>query len=349
MSGTPGGFMEVFSQREATDKQISSADNAIKKYLQFAREGLDFQKQMWEQARSDFQPYLDLGHAGIAQLRDIIPRLIDTTLQPYSQQFRNFQYSNKQIDPMTGLARAPELSREIDFQFDPEDEVFKSKLDIVNKETDAWLAKQGLQNSSAARTIKDRAVQGLVNEEVDKQYGRDVANRNYLNQVAMQQYGLDADRGNALYGRMVDERGRLLSDDERALALLGRQYGVDTDLYNKRYGAASDWAKYGAGAAGSAGNMAAPFAQGISNTYQGMGNTVAGGEMYKGNAYANMMNNMSNIAGNQGNTFGNIMSMINRMRSGGGGYGGGGYGGGYAYSGGQPGMTDTYDLDYGYY
>jgi hypothetical protein len=317
MSGTPFGIGETVLGILDSDQQRKAINTATDMMYEFGMKNLDMYKDMWEKSEENFRPYLELGYEGIDQLKNSIPELMETQLQPYSQAFRDFELTGveQEIDPNTGLVQAPTLDRSSGFEFDPNDPVYLAKKAEIDKQTDTWLAKQGLTDSRAEETIKRDAVQGLVNEEVDKQYGRSVDERNYLNNLAMSQYGMDTQSGNALYDRLNDRRNRMMAADESRLSLLGQKYGMDRDLFSTRYGLATDLAKYGAGAAGSTGSISVPYAQGMGNTLSGMGNTMAGSQLANANAntalYQNMMNNMSN----QGNTGWNIYSMINARRS----------------------------------
>lgn len=301
--------VQTLAQHDAAKRQRQALDRATDKMMEMSIKELEQQKYMWDQTRADFQPYMQMGYEGVAQLRDIMPQVLNTTLQPYSQAFRQFQLTQTQIDPYTGLVQTPELQTQGYQGFDPNDPVFQNKLDIVNQQTDAWLAKQGLLNSTAGKTIKDRAVQGLVNEEVDKQYQRDINERAAQNQIAQQQYLLSSGAGEQLYGRMTDERARAMEEDARRMALLQQQYGVDESLFGKRYGMVTDWTKIGQGAAGQAGQLSQAPGMGIASTYGNMGANLASGAMAQG-ALAGQQSQM------MGNTFGGLMNALSQMNQG---------------------------------
>lgn len=103
-SGSPFGIGEYLSAQDQADA-IESAANLEN---DISQQAIDLQLEMWEQAQSDFAPFLELGHAGVDQLVNNVPEWLNQTVAPYYNDLMQFNYSqqpqasNYMIDPVTG-------------------------------------------------------------------------------------------------------------------------------------------------------------------------------------------------------------------------------------------------------
>lgn len=240
----------------------------------------------------------------------------------------------------------PEFQRSLsDFQFNADDPVYQQKLSEKNKQIDRFLAKQGLQGSSAGEEFRQNEMNKLLSEEEGRQYSRAKTERDYMTQTDIEKYGLGAQRGETLYGRTMGQQQSLydrmvqgaLRSDQQALDQLQRQYGTSQNLYGLLYAAGLDLSKLGAGAAGSAGAGSITTGQNVGQQYGLAGQAQAQGALGQSAIWANyasgMGNNMGNVAGSIWQNWGSGGGGAN---SGGGGYyggGGGGYYGNYGVGG----------------
>jgi len=206
----------------------------------------------------------------------------------------------------------PTIAQALNYQFDPNDPVYQQKLKEKNAEIDKFLAKQGLQGSSAGESFRQEQINRLLAEEDARQYDRAKTERDYTTQTTAQQYGLEAARGDTLYNRLYGQAGDLYNRqltgaqafDASQLGALGRQYSVAQDVYGTLYGGALDQAKMGAGAAASAGSASMTTGQGLANTYANMGgamqyagNAAAQGYLAQGQANAGLYQSLGQIGG----------------------------------------------------
>lgn len=171
-----------------------------------------------------------------------------------------------QFSSQAGLPTAPELAVGLNYQFDTNDPVYQQKLAEKNRQIDAFLAKQGLQGSSAGESFRQEQINRLLAEEESRQYGRAVAEREFQTgaktaefgmgmQAGQEQfgrdvtgYGLNVDRSNMLYGRQLNENelayARAKTERDYGTQVAAQQYGLEAQrgdtLYNRLYGQQTD-------------------------------------------------------------------------------------------------------------
>lgn len=104
MSGSPFGIGEFLGAQQNADA-IEHASDVEAAGTQAA---IDMQLQMWEQAQSDFAPFLQYGTQGLSQLTNMVPTWMSQTFAPAYNELMGFNYSNLpnasnyMVDPVTG-------------------------------------------------------------------------------------------------------------------------------------------------------------------------------------------------------------------------------------------------------
>jgi len=196
------------------------------------------------------------------------------------------------------LPDLPTLRQDMDFEWNADDPVYQYKMKQAQEAANRSLSKQGLLNSRAGvNTLSDVAM-NVAAEDIDKQYSRNLAERDYRTQTAMDQYNLASQRGNTLYDRLLNQQntlyGRLTGQQETALGRLGQAYGLGNNMYGTVYGQSLDLAKIGTGAAGAAGTNSMQAGQQIGNNAMAAGNANAQAALASGQAQAGMYNNIGN-------------------------------------------------------
>ncbi len=245
------------------------------------------------------------------------------------------------LSPLT-----PTLEGKVDFQWNQDDPIYQFKLQQAQDAARKSLAKQGLLDSRAGvNTLSDTALR-VGAEDIDKQYSRQVAERDYLTQKAMSEYQMQAQRGDTLYGRLTGQQSALYSglhgNQDTSLSRLAATYGLGNSLYGQVYGQQLDLAKIGTGAAGSAGSNSMALGQQIGSNALYAGNAQAQAQLQAGQAQAGMYNNF-------GNTAMNAASLYSMYGNNGGNsfYGGSNYGGSNPLSQGS-GISWDFGSDGGY-
>ena len=196
------------------------------------------------------------------------------------------------------LPELPTLRQDMDFEWNADDPVYQYKMKQAQEAANRSLSKQGLINSRAGvNTLSDVAM-NVAAEDIDKQYNRNLAERDYRTQTAMDQYNLASQRGNTLYDRLLGQQntlyGRLTGQQETALGRLGQAYGLGSNLYGTVNEQNLNLAKIGAGAANSAGANSMQTGQMIGQNAMAAGNANAQAALASGQAQAGMYNNIGN-------------------------------------------------------
>jgi hypothetical protein len=132
------------------------------------------------------------------------------------------------------------IQRPLDFQFNPNDPSYQTKAKMKEEEINTFLAKQGLMGSTAGQSYFQREMDKFRADEEANQYNRALTERNYLTQSDIDQYRLDADRSNTMYGRDYQT-----AQDLYGRELTERDYGTQADVnrYNMQRQNAMD--RYG--------------------------------------------------------------------------------------------------------
>lgn len=301
ISGVVSSILSSDAQEDAANT-ASQAQQAASRYAidmqaKSSAEALQFQRDAFNTAQSQFQPYLNAGKSGLSQLQGNMPRIFQRTIAPIAQQYG--QYESPTL---------PEFS----YEFNREDPVYQQKLSETNESIDKFLAKQGLQGSSAGEAFRQKQIQSMMAQDESRQYGRatDTYNRDLSGTLTKDQM----------------DRGLMLS-----------QYDVAKDSYGTQYGGQLDLAKMGAGAAGSAGSASMTTGTNMANTSlqtgQAMGaaamqagNAQAQGALAAGQAQAGMWQSFGNTAAGMGNLAMQYFGPQQQTPS----YGGSGWGGQYS-------------------
>ena len=248
------------------------------------------------------------------------------------------------LSPLT-----PTLEGRVDFNWNESDPIYQYKLKQAQDAARASLAKQGLLDSRAGvNTLSDTAM-GVAAEDIDKQYARQVAERDYMTQKAMSEYQMQAQRGDTLYNRLLNQQNSLYSglqgNQDTALSRLGAAYGLGNALYGQVYNQNLDLSKIGTGAAGSAGQTSMATGQQMGQNALYAGNAQANAAMQAGQANAAMWSGLGGVSGNMA---ANYMQFAPQQQSYYGGGSGGFYGGSTGYGGGSfmggmgQGMSSSY-------
>jgi len=228
------------------------------------------------------------------------------------------------------LPELPTLQQDMDFSWNADDPVYQYKMQQAQEAANRSLAKQGLMGSRAGvNTLSDVAM-NVAAEDIDKQYNRNLAERDYRTQTAMDQYNLASTRGNTLYDRLLNQQntlyGRLTGQQETALGRLGQAYSLGNNMYGTVNEQNLNLAKIGTGAAGSAGANSMQAGQQIGNNAMAAGQANAQAALASGQAQAGMYNNIGNSLMQAGATYANYQNSQPSYYSGGNNYYAGGYG-----------------------
>lgn len=200
----------------------------------------------------------------------------------------------------------PTLNQGQVYSFNENDPTYQTMLAQKNREIDAFLAKQGLQGSSAGEAFRQRQLDQFRAEQDTTQYNRFTGERDYATQTALDQYGMEASRGNTLYDRLYGQYSDLYNRnltsaqlaDQQALGQIANQYSAASDVYNTLYGANTALAQFGAGAAGSVSSAGGQAGAGIAGAYQQMGDAQAQAALMAGQANAGMWNALGSTGSN---------------------------------------------------
>jgi len=254
MSALSGIVSSIFSSdaQEDAASTASQAQQASAKYAadmayKSSQEALDFQRDALSQARQDFQPYLSAGTQGLRSLQRDMPRYLQQKVAPLAEKYNQYQ--------------SPTLPTFGDYKFNTEDPVYQQKLSQANESIDKFLAKQGLQGSSAGEAFRQKQLNQLMVDDEARQYGR-----------ATDTYNRDL--------------GSTLTKDQLDRQLMLSQYDMGANQYGLQYAGALDQAKMGAGAANSAGQASMQGGSNMANTTTQAGSQIGNYALQSGNAQA---------------------------------------------------------------
>ena len=165
-------------------------------------------------------------------------------------QFNDPMYSSNAndsyLDPKTGQPAIAALPTDVSSQFDPNDPVFKFKQQQGEEAINRSLAARGLHNSSAGINALADFNMGLIAEDADKQYSRNVGDYNRDYGRASDIYGMETDqyesvfdkeagqRNDTINRQMEMDKNRFDAATNQGNTLYERQYGQNTDLYNRQ-------------------------------------------------------------------------------------------------------------------
>lgn len=259
----------------ATKSAASTSASATKESTKLSIQSTE---KLFNQAVKALQPYIDAGYRGLAAF-ETTPSGADVSELP---------------------------STTIDFEFDPEDQIYKTQQEEGEKAINRALAARGLYSSRAGVNALADFNRKLIADETQNQYSR-----------ALAKYGRDIDRFGTVNALAQQELNKYYS-----LANLGR------------------------GTATSQGSLGTQAAGNISGAYLNQGNALANIYGNQGNALANIYGNIApNTIGsayygvkaynaynaNQPSyNYGNAAAGYNAMAGGYGGMAGGGINANYA-------------------
>jgi hypothetical protein len=241
VGGVVGGVITANSQKSAA----RSAANATRDANNAANQ---MQMDMYNQSRDDYAPYRSIGSKAVAGYNNLV-NSADLKSNNALTAYKNY---NSQALPSANIA-APNLpganlsinmpdskinmrpgdyavdtnqarvdptqyqadaSRVLDFKMNPEDAVYKWKMDQARKSALGSLAASGMSGSKYGMSMQQDAAMGVAANEADSQFNRE-----------LQKYGIDYQGKSDLYGRTA----------EQAANDWGRQYQQSSDLYNRQY------------------------------------------------------------------------------------------------------------------
>ncbi len=321
----------------AAHKQAGAAKKAGKVQAETSQKELDTQWKMYEQNRRDMQPYSDTGKVGVERLtggvnsydsdsRNALNNygaLDPNAGMPGTDFARNIDPMAGQMDINTGFVDAqgnyirPDLPDQLDFEFDPNNEVHRWRQDEAAKNVNKGLMARGKYDSRAGVNALADTSMRVTSDEIDRQYGRavDKYGRDYGR--GMDLYNIGLNEGNALYARGTDQADKNFT----------RRYGMGVDKYNRDMGQNDtlwnrnqgqkwnmfnalnslsgqdynrdlDLVKIGQGAAASTGQAAMSTGQGIANSYRNAGNNQANSIMNQGNAWGGFYSGLGQLPAN---------------------------------------------------
>ena len=270
VSGTIGAITQANSANKATQAQKDAAKDSI-----------TLQKEMYDTARSDYAPYMQAGTNALYDIQGYQPQ---TTTE--KQQIEGTgRYVTDMVPVGGGFVRTGMGDSTNDTWTEP-----------VNTEVQRWVPAEYRDVTKTTYTPTGTPMDPTGGAD---KYKAQLENFNPTFDendptYKWQQEQLEKAVNRALSARgLYDSRAGVnaLSDSNRALIATeadkqyNRQYGNLTDLYNMsmnsgktKYGAAYDIARLGAGAAAGGATSALASGQGISSSYNALGNAIASGQ-----------------------------------------------------------------------
>jgi len=330
--------MSVISGAIAAHKQGNAAQDAAnwQSYMgEFAQKllkqgddrAIAYQQQGWNKAQSDLSPYLDMGSRGLNIMTSFMPQYLNKTLAPMANDIINSPNALPDagfgFNPITGekmgagdnvdLSGSGVLSPDTpsvqqtlkDYRFNPDDPVYQQKLSEKNEEIDKFLAKQGLQGSSAGESFRQRELDKLRASEDQRQYSRAVD----IAQAGVQDYGMQASRGdtlfNRLYGQESDRFNRQTQTALNDFSMDQQKYGIAKDIYNAEaqrgmalagmgQNASSQSSSQNLQAGQNMGGTAMQTGANRANIAMGVGDARAQGALAQGQAWGGYAQNVGN-------------------------------------------------------
>jgi hypothetical protein len=220
---------------------------------------------------------------------------------------QNASISGEQLSAGGELAPAiPDLPGDLDFKFNPDDEIYRYKQEQLNEQVNRQLAARGLYDSRAGLDVLADSNMALSASEIDKQYARAIQERDFATQTAIDKYKMGANRGQTLYDRLYGQQndlhnrmyGQATTEDARRFGLSQDKYNTAASQYGRDYGAALDLTKIGAGAAASAGAQSGAVGQSIGSNLANAGAYQAQGQLLASNTLANTITGAGTAIGN---------------------------------------------------
>lgn len=176
MSGSPFGIGEYFAAEKAAGAQEKAASTAADAQLKATAQIIASQEKMQQQIVDLNQPFYEAGKRGLSDLESV-------------------DYSVK----------TPDLeSLKLDFEFNPEDPVYKYKQAELEKSVNRQLAARGLYDSRPGLDVQAKAGMELISSEVDKQYGRSVDEYDRTRSNMLDTYNIENQQQQLKYGRAID-------------------------------------------------------------------------------------------------------------------------------------------------
>lgn len=164
--GLGGSLFGAFKGKGSIDDAVNAANKASK-------QGVDFQKYMYDTAMANYEPFRQLGLGAIPGMSG--------------------------VDPTGGagdfLTKLGDLSS--NFKFNEEDPAYKYKMDQSTKNINQQLAARGLYNSRAGLNLQDESGRAIMADEYDKQYGRAYSS-------LMDQFNMSSKLGATNYSKLMD-------------------------------------------------------------------------------------------------------------------------------------------------
>lgn len=219
--------------------QSKAAGQAVDAQTAATMYGIDAQMEMFDRSMEMFQPFYDAGIEGL-----------------------------KKYERMPASARAPVLpSTSIDFEFDPNDKMYKIKQQEGEEAVNRALAARGMTNSRPGINALTDFNTKLIAEETDKQYGR-----------AVDKYGRD-------YTSAMDK------------------FNIENKITQQNLGKFADLINIGSGAAGSMGNAMNKVGGDVSSAYAELGKSSAEAEYKKGDYAAGLWQDVGSMPANLMGTY----------------------------------------------
>lgn len=254
------GYMGNKAQADAAKKASKAQNDAT-------MAGIDLQREMYNQARSDYSPYRQVGQNAIP-LYNQLTRERDQGTQNALQDYQNYQGQRlpgsnlsvnlanpNQYTVDTNIAKVDpnnynaintksyaldpsqyqaDSSNVINFQMDPTDSVYKWKQDQAQKNVAQNMAAAGLSGSKYGMSLSQDANMRVAADEANSQFNREMQKYGVLNQQQSDLYGRTADQNNLQYARDYTKESDLYNRTSEQNAMdWQRQYQQQSDLFNR--------------------------------------------------------------------------------------------------------------------
>jgi len=260
VGGIAAGYFGSKAQADAAKSSAKAQNDAT-------MAGIDLQREMYNQARSDYSPYRQVGQNAIP-LYNELTRERDKGTQNALTDYQNYQGQNlpgsnlsvnlanpNQYTVDTNIAKVnpnsfnaintksyaldpsqyqADSSNVINFQMDPTDAVYKWKQDQAQKGVAQNMAAAGLSGSKYGMSLSQDANMRVAADEADSQFNREMQKYGVLNQQQSDLYGRTADQNNLQYARDYTKESDLYNRTSEQNAMdWQRQYQQQSDLFNR--------------------------------------------------------------------------------------------------------------------
>ncbi|MFH1739491.1 MAG: hypothetical protein ABIH23_10835 [bacterium] len=312
-----GGVMGAIGSSKAAKTQAEAARAAALEQQKAAQKGIDWQSQLYGEAKQGMDPYTGMGQQGAQYLGDL--------MQPggqLTQQFGQFEGMPTGMDQFNanqaafgpaGAFEASQFQMPQDWQTDPG---YQFRMQQGQKALEASAAAGGGLMSGGTLKALTQYGQGVASDEYSKVHGRALGDWAANEQARLQGYGATGQERMADYARRQGSASDAFSQAlSKYQTNLGAFTGQQQDLYNRISGmtgmgqqAATNLAQLGQGyGTNIAGLLTGGAARAADYSTQGAA-AQAGGQMGTWGGIGNMIANTTGQIGNQ-MQLGDLMKM----------------------------------------